>query len=393
MSKSYLTDYALKPNDIVVVTGASGYVGSHLILQLLEKGYRVKGCVRNVDNERKNGFLKALKEYQSGQLTLHSADMKVEGTYDAIFQGAHTIFHPAEVMLSDEEGLIAYKASDKQDPNGAAKILNETALTTTKYVVDSINRCPSVRRLIYTSSIASMFKASLYDYGDNIVIDENVESSLHLLSVENPSKEIQQMSGVLQYCQTKRTTEHYLAYCAVASGSHWQAIFANPSDIIGPINSKHQNNDNWQGEIGRMLQGKQKIEQRIDNIDGYGFPYLTVDARDVAKAEILLAESKMVQSGERFLLFSGDILYPKHFGPEIMRLFPNEQYDLPSTVRVAKSKGLKQLLPDHPLVYRMHVCNDKIKNRVHLKFRSLDETLTDTVKTLINIGEVIPKRK
>ena len=59
MSKSYLTDYALKPNDIVVVTGASGYVGSHLILQLLEKGYRVKGCVRNVDNERKNGFLKA----------------------------------------------------------------------------------------------------------------------------------------------------------------------------------------------------------------------------------------------------------------------------------------------------------------------------------------------
>ena len=76
-----------------------------------------------------------------------------------------------------------------------------------------------------------------------------------------------------------------------------------------------------------------------------------------------------------------------------MRLFPNEQYDLPSTVRVDKSKGLKQLLPDHPLVYRMHVCNDKIKNPVHLKFRSLDETLTDTVKTLINIGEVIPKRK
>ena len=38
--------------------------------------------------------------------------------------------------------------------------------------------------------------------------------------------------------------------------------------------------------------------------------YYTVDARDVAKAEeILLAESKMVQSGERFLLFSGDILY------------------------------------------------------------------------------------
>ena len=39
--------------------------------------------------------------------------------------------------------------------------------------------------------------------------------------------------------------------------------------------------------------------------------YYTVDARDVAKAEeeILLAESKMVLSGERFLLFSGDILY------------------------------------------------------------------------------------
>ena len=36
-------------NDItVLVTGASGFVGMHCILQLLEKGYRVKGTVRSL---------------------------------------------------------------------------------------------------------------------------------------------------------------------------------------------------------------------------------------------------------------------------------------------------------------------------------------------------------
>ena len=44
----------------VCVTGATGFVGSWLVKKLLERGYRVRACVRDVSNERKVGFLKAM---------------------------------------------------------------------------------------------------------------------------------------------------------------------------------------------------------------------------------------------------------------------------------------------------------------------------------------------
>lgn len=41
----------------VLVTGASGYIASHLIYQLLEKGYDVVGTVRSLTNKDKYLFL------------------------------------------------------------------------------------------------------------------------------------------------------------------------------------------------------------------------------------------------------------------------------------------------------------------------------------------------
>lgn len=41
----------------VLVTGASGYIASHLIHQLLQKGYHVVGTVRSLANKDKYSFL------------------------------------------------------------------------------------------------------------------------------------------------------------------------------------------------------------------------------------------------------------------------------------------------------------------------------------------------
>ena len=58
------------------MTGASGYVGSHLVVKLLARGHTVRACVRDTNNERKVAFLKAMPEY-GGRLELFSADMTV----------------------------------------------------------------------------------------------------------------------------------------------------------------------------------------------------------------------------------------------------------------------------------------------------------------------------
>ena len=60
---------------VAVVTGATGFVASELVKQLLEKGYTVRGTVRSLHDETKVQHLERLGKALPGQLTLHEADL------------------------------------------------------------------------------------------------------------------------------------------------------------------------------------------------------------------------------------------------------------------------------------------------------------------------------
>ncbi|DBB11385.1 TPA: hypothetical protein ACH3X3_006804 [Trebouxia sp. C0006] len=124
-----------------VVSGASGFIGTELVKQLLEKGYNVKGTVRDTSNKEKVAHLTKLAEALPGKLTLHAADLTKEGSFDSIVKGVDYVFHTASPFIRNVT-----------DPK---KQLIEPALGGTKDVLGSVAKnTDSIKRVVLTSSFA-----------------------------------------------------------------------------------------------------------------------------------------------------------------------------------------------------------------------------------------------
>ena len=78
----------------VCITGASGYIASHIVAQCLEKGMTVRGTVRDPAAAEKVRHLLALPG-ASERLTLHAADLNVADAFDEAVAGCDAVIHTA----------------------------------------------------------------------------------------------------------------------------------------------------------------------------------------------------------------------------------------------------------------------------------------------------------
>ena len=79
----------------IMITGASGYIGSWTVKELLENGYTVRACVRDKNNAEKTQASAGLSDGTSGKLELWEADLLKEGSFDAAARGCDAVFHMA----------------------------------------------------------------------------------------------------------------------------------------------------------------------------------------------------------------------------------------------------------------------------------------------------------
>lgn len=87
---------ALGPEDgCVVLTGATGFVAGHVAEVLLERGYTVRGTVRDPQNKAKIKHLEALDDRLPGSMSFHAADLNAEDPFTEVTKGCVAMLHVA----------------------------------------------------------------------------------------------------------------------------------------------------------------------------------------------------------------------------------------------------------------------------------------------------------
>lgn len=252
MSQSPLPGQGQPP---VLVTGASGYIAGWIIRYLLEEGYTVHGTVRDPDKKSSVGHLLAMAEKGPGTLKLFKADLLTPGVFDAPMAGCGVVMHTASPFVL--EGFT--------DANEA---LVRPALEGTRNVLDAVNRCPSVHRVVLTSSVAAI-------YGDNCDI-QSVPGKTFTEENWNTTSTVDH--NPYQFSKTVAERE---AWKMQEAQSRWNLVTINPAMVYGPSLTKGSQS----ASIDTLVKmGDGRLRTGVPRLN-----YGVVDVREVARAHLLAA--------------------------------------------------------------------------------------------------------
>lgn len=134
----------------VLLTGASGYIGKHIALQLLNDGYEVKASVRNLKraDEVRAAVLPHLliKDNLSTRLTFVELDLEQDSGWDEALSSVDVLLHTASPF-----------------PIASPKNENEVIVPAVQGTIRALKAAhkAEVKRVVLTSSIAAIYGASM----------------------------------------------------------------------------------------------------------------------------------------------------------------------------------------------------------------------------------------
>lgn len=335
----------------VLVTGGSGFIGSHCILQLLAAGHEVRTTVRSLAREPDVRAMLKLGGAEPGdRLKFFAADLMSDAGWADAVAGCDYVLHVASpfppTVPKDDEELIGPARE------GTLRVLRAA-------------REARVRRVVLTSSFAAI------GYGH-----EPRDTPFNEDDWTDPYA-----PDVQPYARSKTLAERAAWEFVHVEGCGLELAVVNPVGVFGPV-------------LGPDYSTSILLAKRLLDGDVPGCPRLwfgVVDVRDVADLH-LRAMTDPAASGERFLAVAGEFvsvcdiarILKDHMGAAGRRV---KTWEVPDwVVRLAswRDPAVRQILPE--LGHRKNATADKALRRLGWSPRSIEESIVATAESLERLG-------
>jgi nucleoside-diphosphate-sugar epimerase len=335
----------------VLVTGGSGFIGSHCILQLLTAGHQVRTTVRNLKREADvRTLLKQGGADPGDRLSFFAADLEKDAGWSHAVAECEYVLHvaspfPPNIPQNEDELIVPAR-------EGSLRVLRAA-------------REAGVKRVVLTSSFAAI------GYGQrpqNKPFDET--------NWTDPSGD-----DVRPYVKSKTLAERAAWDFIAKEGRNLELAVVNPVGVFGPV-------------LGPDYSTSILLIQRLMDGAMPGCPKLffgVVDVRDVADLHIR-AMTQPAAKGERFLAVAGDFMSILDIAKVLKSRMGNSAKRVPTRqlpnwlVRLAslRDPAVKQIIPE--LGKPKNGTNQKAKRVLGWAPRSNEECIVATAESLVRLG-------
>src|SRR5271156_6790782 len=189
----------------VLVTGGSGFIGSHSILQVLAAGHKVRTTVRSLKREGDvRAMLKEGGAEPGDRLSFIAADLENDAGWSDAVAGCEYVLHvasPFPPTLPKHEDELIVPARD-----GSLRVLRAS-------------RDAGVKRVVLTSSFAAI------GYGQN-----PQKTPFNETSWSDPNGD-----DVLPYVKSKTLAERAAWDFVTKEGRDLELAVVNPVGVFGPV--------------------------------------------------------------------------------------------------------------------------------------------------------------
>ena len=331
-----------------LVTGATGLVGMHILLDLLSKGEKVKATFTK--NSRLENVKKLFKFYNKESLfsEIEWVEMDIEDViqvFDTV-KGVDHVYHSA--------AIVSFLKRDQ------SKMSNINI----KGTANIVNACleNKVKKLGHVSSVAAIGRKGNGDYSEENTWLESNDNSFYAISKNKAENEI---------------------WRGVQEGL--QSVIINPGIIIGP--------STWHRSSTALFK---KINSGLSfyptGLNGF------VDVRDVSNSIIELMKSSF--SSERYILVAENLTYESVFKriskslnvnpptyvatPRLMNMVWKIEY-LISLITGKSPKITKETAKTSS--QKNFYNNEKIKKQIGYEFNSIENAIENTAKYILEFKQ------